>query len=88
MKYALINNNIVEQISYQKVDGWEEVEDTVFTKMIKKEDGTFDDSDEVKAQRQQAIENATDRENKRLSAKQKLLDLGFTEDEIKEGFNL
>jgi len=88
MKYALINNNIVEQISYQKVDGWEEVEDTVFTKMIKKEDGTFDDSDEVKAQRQQAIQNATDRENKRLSAKQKLLDLGFTEDEIKEVFNL
>ena len=88
MKYALINNNIVEQISYQKVDGWEEVEDTVFTKMIKKEDGTFDDSDEVKAQRQQAIQNATDRENKRLSAKQKLLDLGLTADEIKYAFNL
>ena len=88
MKYALINNNIVEQISYQKVDGWEEVEDTVFTKMIKKEDGTFDDSDEVKAQRQQAIQNATDRENKRLSAKQKLLNLGLTEDEIKYAFNL
>tara|TARA_R100000734_G_C3204404_1_gene22013 strand:- start:45 stop:311 length:267 start_codon:yes stop_codon:yes gene_type:complete len=88
MKYALINNNIVEQISYQKVDGWEEVEDTVFTKMIKKEDGTFDDSDEVKAKRQQAIQNATDRENKRLSAKQKLLDLGLTADEIKYAFNL
>ena len=88
MKYALIKNNIIEQISYQKVDGWEEVEDTVFTKMIKKEDGTFDDSDEVKAQRQQAIQNATDRENKRLSAKQKLLNLGLTEDEIKYAFNL
>ena len=88
MKYALIKNNIIEQISYQKVDGWEEVEDTVFTKMIKKEDGTFDDSDEVKAQRQQAIQNATDRENKRLSAKQKLLDLGLTADEIKYAFNL
>jgi len=88
MKYALIKNNIIEQISYQKVDGWEEVEDTVFTKMIKKEDGTFDDSDEVKAKRQQAIQNATDRENKRLSAKQKLLDLGLTADEIKYAFNL
>ena len=88
MKYALIKNNIIEQISYQKVDGWEEVEDNVFTRMIKKEDGTFDYSDEVKAQRQQAIQNATDRENKRLSAKQKLLDLGLTADEIKYAFNL
>ena len=88
MKYALIKNNIIEQISYQKVDGWEEVEDNVFTRMIKKEDGTFDDSDEVKAKRQQAIQNATDRENKRLSAKQKLLDLGLTADEIKYAFNL
>jgi|TARA_R110002012_G_scaffold267016_1_gene450633 phosphosulfolactate phosphohydrolase-like enzyme len=88
MKYALIKNNIIEQISYQKVDGWEEVEDTVFAKMIKKEDGTFDDSDEVKTQRQQAIQNWTDRENKRASAKQKLLDLGLTADEIKYAFNL
>jgi len=88
MKYALIKNNIIEQISYQKVDGWEEVEDNVFTRMIKKEDGTFDYSDEVKAQRQQAIQNATDRENKRSSAKQKLLNLGLTEDEIKYAFNL
>tara|TARA_R100001443_G_scaffold6720_1_gene15774 strand:+ start:694 stop:960 length:267 start_codon:yes stop_codon:yes gene_type:complete len=88
MKYALIKNNIIEQISYQKVDGWEEVEDNVFTRMIKKEDGTFDYSDEVKAQRQQAIQNATDRENKRSSAKQKLLDLGLTADEIKYAFNL
>ena len=46
MKYALIKNNIVEQISYQQVDGWEEVSDNVFADMVKKADGTFDYTDE------------------------------------------
>ena len=88
MKYALIENNIVKMISYQPVDGWEEVEDTVFANMVKQADGTFDDSDEVKAQKQQAIQEATDRENKKASAKQKLQDLGLTVDEIKEAFGI
>ena len=48
MKYALIKNNLIEQISYQYVDGWEEVDDNIFTGMIKKDDGTFDDTDEVR----------------------------------------
>ena len=43
MKYALIENNIVKMISYQPVEGWEEVADTVFADMVKKPDGTFDD---------------------------------------------
>ena len=42
MKYALIKNNIVEQISYPFVEGWEEVNDNVFAGMVKKLDGTFD----------------------------------------------
>tara|TARA_R100000664_G_C2664582_1_gene79278 strand:+ start:327 stop:593 length:267 start_codon:yes stop_codon:yes gene_type:complete len=88
MKYALIKNNIIEQISYQKVDGWEEVDDNIFTGMIKKDDGTFDDTDEVKAQKQQAILNEEKRIERKASAKQKLEDLGFTVDEIKEVFNL
>lgn len=36
MKYALIENNIVKMISYQPVEGWEEVADTVFADMVKK----------------------------------------------------
>ena len=88
MKYALIENNVVKMISYQPVEGWEEVADTVFANMIKKSDGTFDDSDEVKAQKQQAIQESTDRNNKKASAKQKLQDLGLTVDEIKEAFGI
>ena len=40
MKYALIKNNIVEQISYPFVEDWEQVEDNVCAGMIKKTDGT------------------------------------------------
>lgn len=88
MKYALIENNIVKMISYQPVEGWEEVADTVFADMVKKADGTFDDSDEVKAQKLQSTQDATDRENNKASAKQKLQDLGLTVDEIKEAFGI
>tara|TARA_R100001510_G_scaffold2503_1_gene1914 strand:+ start:288 stop:554 length:267 start_codon:yes stop_codon:yes gene_type:complete len=88
MKYALIENNIVKMISYQQVEGWEEVADNVFADMVKQSDGTFDDSDEVKTQKQQAIQEATDKEAKKASAKQKLQDLGLTVDEIKEAFGI
>jgi hypothetical protein len=50
MKYGLIENNIVKQISYQPVNGWEQVNDNVFADMVKKEDGTFDYTDEFKAE--------------------------------------
>ena len=49
MKYALIENNIVKVISYPPVDGWEEVSDDVFADMVRKEDGTFDYTDEFKS---------------------------------------
>jgi len=88
MKYALIENNIVKMISYQPVEGWEEVADTVFADMVKQSDGTFDDSDEVKAQKLQSTQDATDRETNKASAKQKLQDLGLTVDEIKEAFGI
>ena len=83
MKYALIKNNIVEQISYPFVEGWEEVEDNVFAGMIKKEDGTFDLTDEVKQQIANAEQEKQDKETKKASGKQKLLDLGLTEEEVK-----
>ena len=88
MKYALVENNIVKMISYQPVEGWEEVADTVFADMVKQSDGTFDDSDEVKAQKLQSTQDATDRETNKESAKQKLQDLGLTVDEIKEAFGI
>jgi hypothetical protein len=50
MKYALIVDNKVVQISYQSVEGYVEVSDNVFADMIKKSDGTFDYSDEFKAE--------------------------------------
>jgi len=52
MKYALIENNVVKLISYQPMEGWEEVDDTVFADMIKKTDGTFDYTDEYKQEHQ------------------------------------
>lgn len=48
MKYALIENNIVKVISYQPTQGFVEVADNVFADMVKKEDGTFDYTDEFK----------------------------------------
>ena len=83
MKYALIENNIVKQISYQLVDGWEQVSDNVCAGMIKKSDGTFDNTDEVKQQIANAEQEKQDRETKKASGKQKLLDLGLTEAEVK-----
>tara|TARA_Y100001973_G_C5151188_1_gene308218 strand:+ start:569 stop:835 length:267 start_codon:yes stop_codon:yes gene_type:complete len=84
MKYALIKNNIVEQISYPFVEGWEEVEDNVFAGMIKKEDGTFDNTDEVKQQIENNQQELTNKENKKASGRQKLKDLGLDDDEINE----
>ena len=49
MKYALIVDNKVIQISYQSVDGYVEVDDNVFADMVKKSDGTFDYTDEFKS---------------------------------------
>jgi hypothetical protein len=49
MKYALIKDNKVIQISYPYVEGWEEVSDNVFADMIKKSDGTFDYTDDFKS---------------------------------------
>jgi hypothetical protein len=83
MKYAKINNNIVELISYQPVDGWEQVSDDVYAEMIKKSDGTFDYTDEVKQKNLEVEQELQNAETKKTSGKQKLLDLGLTEEEVK-----
>jgi len=83
MKYAKIENNIVKIISYQPVNGWEQVSDNVFADMVKKSDGTFNYSDQVLAEQEQAKQSLADKETKKASGKQKLLDLGLTEEEVK-----
>jgi hypothetical protein len=50
MKYALIVDNKVELISYNPIEGFIEVSDNVFADMVKKSDGTFDYTDEYKAE--------------------------------------
>ena len=87
MKYALIIDNKVVQISYQSVDGYVEVNDNVFADMIKKADGSFNYSDEFLAEQEQfriAEQNKkeTDLANKQ-SAMNKLKALGLNDAEIK-----
>ena len=82
MKYALIENNIVKQISYPFVEGWEEVNENVYAGMIKKADGTFDNTDEVKQQIANKEQELINKENKKASGKQKLKDLGLDDEEI------
>jgi len=50
MKYALIENNVVKLISYEPTEGFVEVSDNVFADMVKKEDSTFDYTEEFKAE--------------------------------------
>ncbi len=48
MRYALIENNVVKLISYQPMKGFVEVSENVCADMVKKEDGTFDYTNEFK----------------------------------------
>ena len=83
MKYALIENNVVKQISYIPEDGYIEVSDDVFAGMIKKEDGSYDNTDEVKATTQRVAQAEADAETNRASGKTKLEELGLTDAQIK-----
>jgi hypothetical protein len=87
MKYALIVDNKVVQISYPYVEGYVEVDDNVFADMIKKSDGSFNYSDEFLAEQEQfkiAEQNRITQEKaKKESAIAKLKALGLTEEEVK-----
>jgi hypothetical protein len=50
--------------------------------MIKKADGTFDNTDEVKQKIANKEQELINKENKKASGKQKLKDLGLDDDEI------
>ena len=96
MKYALIINNKVVQISYESIEGYVEVNDNVFADMIKKPDGSFNYSDEFLAEQEQfrqeelakkqAIEKQQDKarldklENDMQEIKQLLLQIAANQD--------
>jgi len=87
MKYALIIDNKVIQISYPYVDGYVEVDDNVFADMIKKSDGSFNYSDEFLAEQEQYRLNKITKEEQEKARKEsaiaKLKALGLTEEEVK-----
>jgi hypothetical protein len=87
MKYGLIVDNKVIQISYQFIEGYVEVNDNVFADMIKKSDGSFNYSDEFLAEQEQyriAEQNRiTEEKARKESAIAKLKALGLTEEEVK-----
>ena len=86
MKYALINNNKVELISYEPIEGYVEVNDNVFADMIKKSDGSFNYSDKFLAEQEQFRLNKLNKEAEELANKQsaisKLKAIGLTDEEI------
>ena len=87
MKYALIVDNKVVQISYPYVDGYVEVNDNVFADMIKKSDGSFNYSDAFLAEQEQYRLDKITKEEQEQASKQsaiaKLKALGLTEEEVK-----
>jgi hypothetical protein len=86
MKYALIKDNKVVQISYPYVEGYVEVDDNVFADMIKKPNGSFNYSDEFLAEQEQSRITEENRKETDLANKQsalnKLKALGLNDAEI------
>jgi hypothetical protein len=87
MKYALIIDNKVVQISYPFVEGYVEVDNNVFADMIRKSDGSFNYSDAFLAEQELfkiAEQNRiTEEKARKESAIAKLKALGLTEEEVK-----
>ena len=53
-KYAKIESDVVKVISYQPTEGFVEVADTVFADMVLQDDGSYDYTDDFKAEHQPA----------------------------------
>ena len=86
MKYAKIKNNKIELISYQFVEGYEQVDDNVYADMIKKSDGSFNYSEEFLAEQEQFRQEELAKQQAKIDAKAsalaKLSALGLTEEEV------
>ena len=72
-KYAKMNGDIVDTISYVPQEGFVEVADTVFAEMVRDGDGNFDYSDEKKAENQAGTDAEAQRATDKASAKAKLI---------------
>ena len=86
MKYALIENNIVKQISYEPTEGYVEVSDDVFADMVKDGD-TYDYTDDFKTAhpqttKEQANQELAEQISNKASGKAKLKELGLTDAQI------
>ena len=86
MKYAKIKNNNIELISYQFVEGYEQVNDNVCADMIKKPDGSFNYSDEFLVEQEKFRQKQLAKQEAKIEAKAsalaKLSALGLTEEEV------
>ena len=72
-KYAKIENDVVKVISYPPAEGFVEVADNVFADMVLQPDGSYDYTDEFKAEHQ-PVETYADRRRKEYPSWQDQLD--------------
>ena len=72
-KYAKIENDVVKVISYPPAEGFVEVADNVFADMVLQPDGSYDYTDEFKAEHQ-PVETYADRRRKEYPTWQDQLD--------------
>ena len=72
-KYALMNGNKVDTISYIPQEGFVEVADTVFAGMVKDVSDNFDYTAERKAETQAVIDAEAQRATDKANAKAKLI---------------
>ena len=75
-KYAKIESEVVKVISYQPTEGFVEVADNVFADMVLQDDGSYDYTDEFKAEHQ-PVETYADRRRKEYPAIGDQLDMQY-----------
>ena len=80
-KYAKMNGNVVDTISYVPQEGYVEVADTLFPEMVKDASDNFDYTDEFKAENQAGTDDYNSRITAQASGNTKLLALGLTQAE-------
>ena len=80
-KYAKMNGNAVDTISFVPQEGYVEVADTVFPDMVKDASDNFDYTDEFKAENAAGITAFNARVTSQASGNTKLLGLGLTQTE-------
>jgi hypothetical protein len=73
-KYAKIENDVVKVISYPPAEGFVEVADNVFADMVLQPDGSYDYTDEFKAEHQ-PVETYADRRRKKYPSWQDQMDM-------------